>query len=115
MLVWSVLLFFHSKFKHRPQFPDCCITFLSRAQTALDTSIAIVVIFAMSFVPASFVVFLIDERVTKAKHLQFISGVGQVIYWIANYVWDMVSRRQKCRFLMPMNIRSTPFLATSDC
>lgn len=51
---------------------------------------SICVIFAMSFVPASFVVFLIQERVSKAKHLQFISGVKPVIYWLANFVWDMV-------------------------
>lgn len=52
--------------------------------------VSICVIFAMSFVPASFVVFLIQERVTKAKHLQFICGVKPVTYWLANFVWDMV-------------------------
>ena len=36
---------------------------------------AICVIFAMSFVPASFVVFHIEERVTKIKHLHFVSGM----------------------------------------
>lgn len=51
---------------------------------------SICVIFAMSFVPASFVVFLIQERVNKAKHLQFISGVQPFLYWLANFVWDMV-------------------------
>ncbi|XP_039258702.2 phospholipid-transporting ATPase ABCA1-like isoform X1 [Styela clava] len=68
------------------------------AQTAIDTAIAIVVVFALSFVPASFVIFLIDERITKAKHLQFISGVDRLIYWIANFVWDMIN------YLIPMII-----------
>ena len=45
----------------------------------------------MSFVPASFVVFLVYERGIKAKHLQFVSGLNPVMYWLANYVWDMVS------------------------
>lgn len=45
----------------------------------------------MSFVPASFVVFLVAEKATKAKHLQFVSGCDPVIYWLANYMWDMVS------------------------
>jgi len=58
--------------------------------TSVDVLVSICVIFAMSFVPASFVVFLIQERVSKAKHLQFISGVKPVIYWLANFVWDMV-------------------------
>ena len=48
------------------------------------------VIFALSFIPASFVLFLIEEKVTKSKHLQFVSGVNQSVYWIANFMWDMV-------------------------
>lgn len=55
-----------------------------------DLVIAIFVIIAMSFVPASFVVFLVTERASKAKHLQFVSGVDPVIYWLSNYVWDLV-------------------------
>lgn len=58
--------------------------------TSVDVLVSICVIFAMSFVPASFVVFLIQERVSKAKHLQFICGVKPVIYWLSNFVWDMV-------------------------
>ena len=58
--------------------------------TSVDVLVSICVIFAMSFVPASFVVFLIQERVNKAKHLQFISGVQPFLYWLANFVWDMV-------------------------
>lgn len=60
-----------------------------------DLVIAIFVIIAMSFVPASFVVFLVTERASKAKHLQFVSGVDPVIYWLSNYVWDV------CNYLIP--------------
>ncbi|XP_042333674.1 ATP-binding cassette sub-family A member 2 isoform X3 [Sceloporus undulatus] len=56
-----------------------------------DVVIAIFIIVAMSFVPASFVVFLVAEKSTKAKHLQFVSGCDPVIYWLANYVWDMLN------------------------
>ncbi|XP_078575167.1 phospholipid-transporting ATPase ABCA1-like isoform X1 [Branchiostoma floridae x Branchiostoma japonicum] len=56
-----------------------------------DVVIAICVIFALSFVPASFVVFLIGERVSKSKHLQFVSGVNPTVYWCANFTWDMCS------------------------
>ena len=62
----------------------------SRMTTSVDVLVSICVIFAMSFVPASFVVFLIQERVNKAKHMQFISGVQPFLYWLANFVWDMV-------------------------
>uniref|UniRef100_A0A8C6Y8P9 ATP-binding cassette sub-family A member 2 n=1 Tax=Naja naja TaxID=35670 RepID=A0A8C6Y8P9_NAJNA len=56
-----------------------------------DVVISIFIIVAMSFVPASFVVFLVAEKSTKAKHLQFVSGCDPVIYWLANYVWDMLN------------------------
>ncbi|XP_069576163.1 ATP-binding cassette sub-family A member 2 isoform X2 [Brachyistius frenatus] len=56
-----------------------------------DVVIAIFIIVAMSFVPASFVVFLVAEKSTKAKHLQFVSGCDPVVYWLANYIWDMLN------------------------
>uniref|UniRef100_A0A8D3C9F8 ATP-binding cassette, sub-family A (ABC1), member 4b n=1 Tax=Scophthalmus maximus TaxID=52904 RepID=A0A8D3C9F8_SCOMX len=59
--------------------------------TSVDAVVAICVIFAMSFIPASFVLYLIQERVTKAKHLQFVSGVSPVVYWGANFFWDMIN------------------------
>ncbi|XP_029460267.1 ATP-binding cassette sub-family A member 1 isoform X2 [Rhinatrema bivittatum] len=66
--------------------------------TSVDVLVSICVIFAMSFVPASFVVFLIQERVSKAKHMQCISGVRPVIYWLANFVWDM------CNYFVPATL-----------
>ncbi|XP_034039071.1 LOW QUALITY PROTEIN: retinal-specific phospholipid-transporting ATPase ABCA4-like [Thalassophryne amazonica] len=59
--------------------------------TSVDAVVAICVIFAMSFIPASFILYLIQERVTMAKHLQFVSGVSPVIYWVANFFWDMIN------------------------
>uniref|UniRef100_H3B4F4 ABC transporter domain-containing protein n=1 Tax=Latimeria chalumnae TaxID=7897 RepID=H3B4F4_LATCH len=66
--------------------------------TSVDVLVSICVIFAMSFVPASFVLFLIEERVSKAKHLQFVSGVNPTIYWLANYAWDM------CNYIVPASM-----------
>ncbi|XP_063074491.1 phospholipid-transporting ATPase ABCA1a isoform X2 [Engraulis encrasicolus] len=66
--------------------------------TSVDVLVSICVIFAMSFVPASFVVFLIQERVSKAKHMQFISGVQPFLYWLANFVWDM------CNYIVPATL-----------
>ncbi|XP_076838313.1 retinal-specific phospholipid-transporting ATPase ABCA4 [Brachyhypopomus gauderio] len=59
--------------------------------TSVDAVVAICVIFAMSFIPASFVLYLIQERVTKAKHLQFVSGVSPLVYWMTNFFWDMIN------------------------
>ncbi|RXN30568.1 ATP-binding cassette sub-family A member 1-like protein [Labeo rohita] len=66
------------------------LSFAALATTSTDVVVSICVIFAMSFIPASFVLFLIQERVSKSKHLQFVSGVNPTIYWLANFAWDMV-------------------------
>ncbi|XP_054649053.1 phospholipid-transporting ATPase ABCA1-like [Dunckerocampus dactyliophorus] len=66
--------------------------------TSVDVLVSICVIFAMSFVPASFVVFLIQERVSKAKHMHFISGVHPFLYWSANFIWDM------CNYVVPATL-----------
>lgn len=60
-------------------------------RSGIDLLIALCVIFALSFVPPSFVMFLIRERATGAKHQQLVCGVHPVIYWTANFCWDMVS------------------------
>nr|KAG5700800.1 hypothetical protein BaRGS_035003 [Batillaria attramentaria] len=57
--------------------------------SAVDVLVAICVIFALSFVPASFVLFLIEERVSSSKHLQFVSSINPTTYWVTNFLWDM--------------------------
>uniref|UniRef100_M3ZRP8 P-type phospholipid transporter n=1 Tax=Xiphophorus maculatus TaxID=8083 RepID=M3ZRP8_XIPMA len=74
------------------------------ATTSTDVVVSICVIFAMSFIPASFVLFLIQERVSKAKHLQFVSGVNPTVYWLTNFVWDM------CNYIVPCFIVIVIFL-----
>nr|XP_055026150.1 phospholipid-transporting ATPase ABCA1 isoform X1 [Misgurnus anguillicaudatus] len=80
------------------------LSFAALASSSTDVVVAICVIFAMSFIPASFVLFLIQERVSKAKHLQFVSGVNPTIYWLANFAWDM------CNYVMPCLIVIVIFL-----
>nr|XP_043888228.1 phospholipid-transporting ATPase ABCA1-like [Solea senegalensis] len=81
------------------------LSFMALATSFTDVVVSICVIFAMSFIPASFVLFLIQERVTKAKHLQFVSGVNPTIYWLANFAWDM------CNYIIPCLIVIVIFLA----
>ena len=52
--------------------------------------VAIFVIIALAFVPASFVVYLVEDRVNKSKHLQLVSRLNPVVYWVSNYLWDLV-------------------------
>ncbi|XP_062240484.1 phospholipid-transporting ATPase ABCA1-like [Platichthys flesus] len=81
------------------------LSFVALATTSNDVVVSICVIFAMSFIPASFVLFLIQERVNKAKHLQFVSGVNPAVYWLANFAWDM------CNYIVPCLIVIAIFLA----
>ncbi|CAG0915031.1 unnamed protein product [Notodromas monacha] len=64
-------------------------TIIKRSAFALLHSIC--VIYAMSFVPAAFVVYLIEDRISGSKHLQFVSGLPPWLYWISAYAWDMSS------------------------
>ncbi|XP_077445156.1 phospholipid-transporting ATPase ABCA1 isoform X1 [Stigmatopora argus] len=66
------------------------------AASSTDVVVSICVIFAMSFIPASFVLFLIQERVSKAKHLQLVSGVNPTVYWLANFAWDTCNYAVPC-------------------
>ncbi|PAA64936.1 hypothetical protein BOX15_Mlig007406g1, partial [Macrostomum lignano] len=49
------------------------------------------VLFALSFVLASFVIFPIAERRSGAKHLQLVSGVPPGLYWLVNHAWNLVN------------------------
>ncbi|KAM7366213.1 hypothetical protein PAMP_015672 [Pampus punctatissimus] len=80
------------------------LSYVAMATTSTDVVVSICVIFAMSFIPASFVLFLIQERVNKAKHLQFVSGVNPAVYWLANFAWDM------CNYIIPCLIVIVIFL-----
>ncbi|XP_003502609.2 phospholipid-transporting ATPase ABCA7 isoform X2 [Cricetulus griseus] len=73
--------------------------------SSVDVLVSICVVFAMSFVPASFTLVLIEERVTRAKHLQLVSGLPQTLYWLGNFFWDM------CNYLVAMCIVVFIFLA----
>ena len=69
-----------------------------RRASGIDALIAISVIFALSQIPASFVVFLVEERQSGSRHLQFVSGVKPVIFWLVNYCWDMVRAIETYRY-----------------
>ena len=54
-------------------------------------TVAFTVIFGMAFLIGSFVIFLIKERASGAKHIQKVSGVGSGAFWFSNFFWDMIN------------------------
>ncbi len=47
--------------------------------------------FGFSFLIASFAMFLIKERASGSKHLQYLNGCNSYIFWISAFVWDFLS------------------------
>ncbi|TMS01206.1 ATP-binding cassette sub-family A member 1 [Larimichthys crocea] len=80
-----------SAFNHPLNLTKEQLSQVALVTTSVDVLVSICVIFAMSFVPASFVVFLIQERVSKAKHMQFISGVQPLLYWIPSTAYVVLT------------------------
>eukprot|EP00069_Balaena_mysticetus_P007909 bmy_06655T0 len=89
---------------HNSPLNSSC-TLASRMASSVNVLVSICVVFAMSFVPASFTLVLIDERVTRAKHLQCVGGLPPTLYWLRNFLWDM------CNYLVPVSIVVLIFLA----
>ncbi|XP_070574888.1 phospholipid-transporting ATPase ABCA3-like [Ptychodera flava] len=56
-----------------------------------SVGLAILITFGMAFLAASFSPFIVQEKESKAKHLQFVSGVDPLSYWCATYVWDFIN------------------------
>ncbi|XP_053391292.1 phospholipid-transporting ATPase ABCA3-like [Mercenaria mercenaria] len=54
-------------------------------------TVAFNIVFGMAFLASSFTLFLIKERATKAKHLQFSSGVNMFSFWPATFCWDLIN------------------------
>ncbi|XP_063961818.1 phospholipid-transporting ATPase ABCA3-like [Lytechinus pictus] len=53
-------------------------------------------LFGMSFLASSFVVFIIKESTVKSKHVQFISGVRISNFWFSTFVWDLINYLVPC-------------------
>lgn len=49
------------------------------------------IMLAFAFVPAAFALFVVRERETKAKHLQVVSGVSFIAYWLSTWLFDLAS------------------------
>jgi ABC-type multidrug transport system fused ATPase/permease subunit len=53
-------------------------------------------VLAFPFILGSFAEFIVQERMTKAKHLQTVAGVKPWAYWLSTYVWDTINYQFPC-------------------
>ena len=63
-------------------------------------TVAFNVMFGMSFLASSFLLFIIKERSVKAKHCEFVSGVDMITFWCATFSWDFLNFCIPCVLLM---------------
>eukprot|EP00042_Codosiga_hollandica_P058831 m.893246 g.893246 ORF g.893246 m.893246 type:complete len:1835 (+) comp59976_c0_seq1:204-5708(+) len=56
--------------------------------SGIGINVAILALFGIGFLQASFAIFIVSERVSKAKHIQFVSGVRPWVYWLTSFLWD---------------------------
>ena len=62
-------------------------------ESSKETNYAIVGFFisiSFSLIPANFITIIIKERENNSKHLQIISGISLMSYWINNYLFELI-------------------------
>jgi ABC-type multidrug transport system ATPase subunit len=60
-------------------------------QIFTDLMVAITTILALGFIPASFVVYVVHEKASNAKHQQLLTGISPTMYWLTTYIWDLLN------------------------
>ncbi|XP_015346125.1 phospholipid-transporting ATPase ABCA3-like [Marmota marmota marmota] len=56
--------------------------------------------FGISVVAGSFCLQTVIERISKAKHIQFLSGVYVLTYWLSALLWDLICFSIPCCLLL---------------
>nr|UOU03312.1 ATP-binding cassette subfamily A3-1 [Brachionus rubens] len=56
--------------------------------------------FGLSFLIASFIIILIKERTSNAKHIQYMNGCNSYIFWISSLLWDVINYLIPCGIVM---------------
>jgi len=61
----------------------------SQAQNSFSAWFYLVLSFP--FIASSFGSFIVQERMSKSKHLQTVAGVKPAAYWLSSYAWDVMN------------------------
>ena len=62
---------------------------LREIRTGKPLMVPLLALFGFCFLASSFVLFVLEERVSGTKHLQSISGLNKLVYWTSSYAWDL--------------------------
>ncbi|XP_063678644.1 phospholipid-transporting ATPase ABCA3-like isoform X4 [Bolinopsis microptera] len=76
---------------NRPLPKSLIDRFMDAGASLQAGSLSIMMLLGFSFLTTSFVLFVVEERENKSKHLQQISGVNGIVYWAGTFMWDMLN------------------------
>lgn len=62
----------------------------NRSQAASGIFIAFIVSIAFALIPSLVISFILNEREKNLKHMQIISGMSLLAYWVSNLIFDIV-------------------------
>ncbi|XP_060028826.1 phospholipid-transporting ATPase ABCA3-like isoform X2 [Erinaceus europaeus] len=91
--------------------PDASLTISNKPQPRSETNdhidmntdghqVAFNIHFGMAFLISGFCLLTVTERVSKAKHIQFVSGVYVSVYWLSALLWDLIVFFISCCLLL---------------
>uniref|UniRef100_A0A8C9EWQ7 ATP binding cassette subfamily A member 3 n=1 Tax=Pavo cristatus TaxID=9049 RepID=A0A8C9EWQ7_PAVCR len=63
-------------------------------------AIAINLLYGMASLASTFALLLVSERAIKAKHVQFVSGVYVVNFWLSALLWDIINFLIPCALML---------------
>ncbi|XP_037671069.1 ATP-binding cassette sub-family A member 3-like [Choloepus didactylus] len=58
--------------------------------------------FGMAILISGFCLLTVTERITKAKHIQFVNGIYVLIYWLSALLWDFIIYFISCCLVLVM-------------
>uniref|UniRef100_A0A6I8PBH8 ATP binding cassette subfamily A member 3 n=1 Tax=Ornithorhynchus anatinus TaxID=9258 RepID=A0A6I8PBH8_ORNAN len=71
---------------------------LMEGQTGFAISINL--LYGMASLASTFSLLLVSERASKAKHVQFVSGVYAVNFWLSALLWDLINFLVPCLLIL---------------
>ncbi|XP_024903052.1 ATP-binding cassette sub-family A member 3 [Pteropus alecto] len=87
--------------------PDASLTVSNKPQPRVTPKeysemyvVAINIHFGMALFISGFCLLTVTERVSKAKHIQFLSGVYVLAYWLSALLWDLIIFSASCCLLL---------------
>ena len=56
----------------------------------LSIFVSLFLLIPFCYIPPTFAIFVVKERSKKSKHLQLVSGVDMLAYWVSALIWDLI-------------------------